>query len=69
MMSPFEECEFLCMDKLDGSMTVRQVSEKRTILEFKIDKSSVHLDWFQVRDMYTNFNEWLVNNAHLAKEN
>lgn len=26
------------------------------------------LDWFEVRELYCNLNEWLLENAHLAGE-
>lgn len=31
-------------------------------------QNEVILDWKQLRDLYCELNEWLVNNAHLASE-
>ncbi len=38
---------------------------KVTIVFKKLEQE---MDWFEVRDLYCNLNEWLVEYAHLAGE-
>lgn len=66
MMSVFKEYEFYCPDG-KPTLTISQPDESRTRLRFKVEGGHADLSWFQVRDMFCEFDEWLVNNAHLAR--
>lgn len=66
MMDPFKDYEFYNPDGLKV-LTVSQPDKARTRLRFAVEGGHVELSWFQVRDMFCEFDEWLVNNAHLAR--
>ena len=68
MMSPFETLEFVGSNA-EVMLVIVQPDHERTRLEFQVGIETPSLDWFQIRDMYCALNDWLVNNAHLAKEN
>lgn len=65
-MTPFERFTFYtpCGEDL---LTVNQPDMTETKLRFDTDGGSATLSWHQVRDLYCAMDEWLVNNAHLAK--
>ena len=65
-MTPFERFTFYtpCGEDL---LTVNKPDMTETKLRFDTDGGSATLSWHQVRDLYCAMDEWLVNNAHLAK--
>lgn len=66
MMSPFEELTFYTPNG-NHLMFVSQPDPTEVKLKFDTDGGYATLSWHQVRDLYCAMDEWLVNNAHLAK--
>lgn len=65
-MYVFKDYEFYNPDGLPV-LAVSQPDTSRTRLRLKMEGVHADLSWFQLKDLYCELNEWLVNNAHLSR--